>query len=108
MSSVSYCRYQSIEFSLIESDKSDKRETKNSEGSQVGVLLLSVYLKEKVKCLSYVVLGASTIVREAYLSIGLISIKKIGDDSGDQLIIPGGFILVCEPLVDFTCFIAII
>ena len=55
----------------------DKREMKNSEGSHVGVILLSTNLKEKVKCLSSVVLSASTKLRETYLSIGLISVKQL-------------------------------
>ena len=64
ISSVSNCRCQSNEFSSFESDRSDKRETKNSEGSQVGVLLLSIYLKEKAKSLSFIVLSGSTTLRE--------------------------------------------
>ena len=79
LSSVSHCRYQSSEFNLIESDGSDKREMKNSEGLQVGVLLLSIYHKEKVKCLSSVVLSASTTLRETYISIGFIFVKQIGE-----------------------------
>ena len=83
LSSVFHCKYQSSEFSSIESDGSDKRETKNREGSQVGVILLSVYLKEKIKCLSSIVLSATTTLRETCLSVGLIFIKQICDHTRD-------------------------
>ena len=99
---VNHCTYQSSEFNSIESDGSDKRETRNSERSQVGVLISFIYLKEKVKRLSSVVIIATTTLRETYLSVGLISIKHIGDSAGEQLIIPGCFILVYQPLIEFN------
>ena len=86
-----------------------RREERKSEHitSRFSSLYLFI-LRKRSDIFISIILSAPSHLGKAYLSIGLISVKQIGDHIGDRLIVHGVFFLFHQHLVDFICLFSVI
>lgn len=61
-------------FNLSGSDRSNLKEIKGSEGSQVGSFILSVYCRKRLNIFTLVVLSVATYLGKIYLYVGINSV----------------------------------
>ena len=86
-----------------------RREARESENITSRFLSLYLFiLRKRSYIFLSVVVSEPPHLGKAYLSVGFISVKQIGDHTGERQIIPGGFFLVHQHLVDFTCLFSVI